>query len=366
MVAALVETSYRAQKTVHAVVAGAVMRVFHQLVKPGPIPSAAERAALHARFKALLEADLEHVRRGAYPEKLLFRTGLRDALRTLPESVLEFPRVILRARRQGYDDLPEMPHPERYPRYYRRTFHWQSDGWFSKKSAKMYDPGVDLLFGGTADVMRRMILPDLAAFLRPACSACSERPATTSPARRSDASAPRHLDIACGTGRFLGQLHETVPDVRLYGLDLSPSYLEHAREQLAHIADLALVAENAEAMPFADGTFDTVSSVFLFHELPSDARRNVLAEAFRVLRPGGLLAILDSAQLDDAGELAFFLANFPRLYHEPYFKGYLSDPLPALVTAAGFELVADRDHFVARAVIARRPPTRPLTSATSS
>jgi len=338
MVAALVETSYRAQKLAHAVVAAAVMRVFHQLVKPGPIPSAPERDALQSRFKALIEADLEHVRNGAYPEKLLFRTGLRDTLRALPEGVLEFPRVILRARRQGYADLPAMPHPERYPHYYRRTFHWQSDGWFSKRSAKMYDPGVDLLFGGTADVMRRMILPDLANFLR-----------------SSPSSSPRHLDIACGTGRFLGQLHATVPDVRLYGLDLSPAYLDFARARLAHIPDLALIAENAEAMPFADGTFDTVSSVFLFHELPSDARRNVLAEAFRVLRPGGLLAILDSAQLDDAGELAFFLQNFPRLYHEPYFKGYLQDPLPELVKGAGFELVADRDHFVSRAVIARRP-----------
>lgn len=347
MVAALIETSYRAQKTAHAVLAGAVMQVFHLLVKPGPIPSAVERDALQTRFRALLEADLAQARSGAYPEKLLFRTGLRDTLRALPGGVLEFPRVILRARRQGYDDLPKMPHPERYPHYYRRTFHWQSDGWFSKKSALMYDPGVDLLFGGTADVMRRMILPDLAAFLRPLANA-----------------SPRHLDIACGTGRFLGQLHETVPGVRLYGLDLSPSYLEHARAQLSHIADLSLVAENAEAMPFADGTFDTVSSVFLFHELPSDARRNVLAEAFRVLRPGGLLAILDSAQLDDAGDLAFFLQNFPRLYHEPYFKGYLADPLPALVTDAGFELVADRDHFVSRAVIARRPG--PLTVATPS
>lgn len=338
MVAALVATSYRAQKTAHALFAGALMQVFHRLVEPGPPPSPAERQRLQQRFRALIDADLAHARAGDYPEKLLFQLGLRDTLRALPEGVFEMPRVILRARRKGYDDLPELDHPERYPRYYRRTFHWQSDGWFSRRSAKMYDPGVDLLFGGTADVMRRMILPDLARFHR-----------------APGVAAPRHLDVACGTGRFLGQLHEAVPHLRLYGLDLSSAYLDHAKEQLAHVPDLSLVAENAEAMPFSAGTFDSVSSVFLFHELPSDARRNVMRELFRVLRPGGLACVLDSAQLDDAAEISFFLQNFHRLYHEPYYKGYLADPLPAMMREAGFEIVDDRDHFVSRAVIARRP-----------
>jgi hypothetical protein len=53
--------------------------------------------------------------------------------------------------------------------------------------------------------------------------------------------------------------------------------------------------------------------------------------------------------------MAFFVQNFHRIYHEPYYKGYLSDPLPEILRGAGFEIVADRDHFVSRAVIARRP-----------
>lgn len=336
MVAALVETSYRAHKTAHAALSLAFTGVLHRLMRPGPPPPPAQREALLRRFKDLLSADLDNVQRGVYPERLLFRTGLRDTLRALPGGVLELPRVILRARRQGYDDLPHMPHPERYPRYYRRTFHWQSDGWFSRRSARYYDPGVDLLFGGTTDIMRRMLLPDLAAFLRPLSEA-------------------RVLDVACGTGRFLGQLHEVVPGARLYGLDLSSAYLAHAREQLAHVPDLSLIADNAELMPFADGTFDAVTSVFLFHELPSDARRKAMSEIARVVRPGGLVALLDSVQLDDAPDVAFFLHNFPRVYHEPYYKGYLQDPLPAIAREAGLEVLDDRDHLLSRAVVARRP-----------
>lgn len=337
MVARLVETGYRAQKTAHALVAGVLMRLFHQLLsKRLPLPSAAERKALQRRFEALLDAEIENVRAGHYSDKVLLQTGFRDALRALPEGVLEMPRVIWRARKNRYDDLPPLSDPDRFPRYYRRTFHWQSDGWFSEHSARMYDPGVDLLFGGTADVMRRMIVPDLVASL-------PEHPA------------PRILDVATGTGRFLAQLHPAAPHARLYGLDLSAPYLKFAREALAHVPDLSLVAENAEHMPFADHTFDAVTCVFLFHELPSDARRNVAREALRVLRPGGLFAVLDSAQLDSAADITFFLESFPRLYHEPYYKGYLRDPLPALLTEAGFEIVDDRDHFVSRAVIARRP-----------
>jgi len=346
MVARLVETGFRAQKTAQALIAGVFMRVFHQFLTANlPLPSPAERKALQRRFRALLTDEINHVRAGHYPERVLFQTNLLETLRALPDGVIEMPRVILRARKNRYDDLPDQatrPHPidlSRFPRYYRRNFHWQSDGWFSDESARRYDAGVDLLFGGTTDIMRRMIVPDVAASL-------------------ADTPSPRVLDIATGTGRFLAQLHLAAPTARLYGLDLSTHYLKFAHTSLAHIAqitDLSLVAENAESMPFADQTFDAVTCVFLFHELPSDARRNVVREAFRVVRPGGLFAVLDSAQLDSAPDIAFFLESFPKLYHEPYFKGYLRDPLPSLLAECGFEVVADRDHFVSRAVIAHRP-----------
>lgn len=340
MAVTLFDASYRAHKTGFALFSGLFMEVFHRLIGRDTIPSAVERDALQRRFRALLDQDLANAKAGYYPDKLLFQIGFRDAMRVLPIGVFEIPRVVWRARHHNHADLPTLAQPDRFPKYYRRTFHWQSDGWFSEQSARLYDPGVDLLFGGTADIMRRMLIPELANALRPLES-------------------PRVLDIACGTGRFLGQLHEALPRARLFGLDLSAPYLKLTRERLAHVSELSLVAENAEDMPFAEGAFDAVSCIFLFHELPSDARRNVLREAFRVLKPGGLFAVLDSAQADDGADIAGFLEAFPRLYHEPYYKGYSKDPLPRALAEVGFEILSETSAFVSRKVIARKPVGAP-------
>src|SRR6185295_7707451 len=102
------------------------------------------------------------------------------------------------------------------PAYYRRNFHWQTDGYLSRRSAELYDVGVELLFLGTADVMRRQIIPPIARHL-------------------AEHGSPRArlLDVATGTGSALRQLALVCPELRYYGLDLSPYYIELARERLS-------------------------------------------------------------------------------------------------------------------------------------
>ena len=53
----------------------------------------------------------------------------------------------------------------KYPDYYLQNFHYQTDGWLSSKSAEIYDYQVESLFLGTADTMRRQILPAVAKFM---------------------------------------------------------------------------------------------------------------------------------------------------------------------------------------------------------
>jgi ubiquinone/menaquinone biosynthesis C-methylase UbiE len=164
----------------------------------------------------------------------------------------------------------------------------------------------------------------------------------------------RLLDVACGTGRTLAQLAAAHPHLRLTGLDLSPYYLQEARRVLADVADVSLVAENAERLPFRNAHFDIVTSVHLFHELPRAARRAVLSEMYRVLRPSGLVVIEDSAQLAESGDLAFFLGRFAAEFHEPFYRDYIADDLVTLLTEAGFRVESVEPHFVAKVVVARK------------
>jgi len=115
----------------------------------------------------------------------------------------------------------------------------------------------------------------------------------------------------------------------------------------------ALAVANAEAMPLASGRFDAVTCVYLLHELPLDARRRVLAEARRVLRPGGLLVLEDACQPADSPALAGALAQFQRDLHEPYFRSYLEHDLAELVTEAGFAVDSVEPHLVSVVVAAR-------------
>ena len=80
----------------------------------------------------------------------------------------------------------------------------------------------------------------------------------------------------------------------------------------------------------------------MFHELPRNARRNVVREMFRVVRPGGLVVIEDSAQLAESPELEGVLRDFPAEFHEPFYADYLEDDLAGILRECGFVDVRDR------------------------
>ncbi len=100
------------------------------------------------------------------------------------------------------------------------------------------------------------------------------------------------LDVACGTGDVSLALRKKAPQARIVGLDFSPGMLELAREKALRTgARLELVEASAEELPFAGDGFDLVTIAFGIRNVVD--RRKALGEFFRVLKPGGRVAILE-------------------------------------------------------------------------
>jgi len=97
----------------------------------------------------------------------------------------------------------------------------------------------------------------------------------------------RVLDVACGTG--VVALTAARLGAKATGLDLTPQLIAHARENAALMeVDIPFHEGDAEALPFADGSFDVVVSQFghMFAPRPEV----VVREMLRVLRHGGRIA----------------------------------------------------------------------------
>jgi ubiquinone/menaquinone biosynthesis C-methylase UbiE len=225
-----------------------------------------------------------------------------------------------------------------YPDYYRRNFHYQTDGYLSEHSAALYDFQVEVLFNGGADVMRRQALVPIADFLR---------------GRRIRDQ--RLLDVACGTGRFIAMLKHNYPRLPVTGVDLSAPYLRHAERDLGPWSWVELVEGAAERLPFADESFDIVTCVYLFHELPGPVRRQAAAEMARVLKPGGRAVFVDSFQIGDEPEFDGLLELFPLAYHEPYFAGFVREDLRALFAQAGLRTLGAERAYMSKVVVLAKP-----------
>jgi ubiquinone/menaquinone biosynthesis C-methylase UbiE len=100
------------------------------------------------------------------------------------------------------------------------------------------------------------------------------------------------LDIGCGDGELARQL----PDGAWIGLDSSPTMLASAPQPA--------VLGDACALPFADASVPAAALLYVLYHLPQP--RRALAEAHRVLRPGGLLAVAAPSR-HDSPELAHAL-----------------------------------------------------------
>jgi len=144
------------------------------------------------------------------------------------------------------------------------------------------------------------------------------------------------LDLACGTANLLPRLAEWGARVGHYtGVDVSSEMLRAAGAKVsASSIPAAVVVADAAALPFPGARFDTVVSASALHDFP--APEHALAEARRVLRPGGRLLLVDWSR----GRIAMRALNaWLRLSGDSFRRMYTIDEAGALLRDAGFRVV---------------------------
>ena len=155
----------------------------------------------------------------------------------------------------------------------------------------------------------------------------------------------RVLEVGCGTGAIARALVRWPGVGDVLGVDPSPILLRRARELSEGIENLSFQEGDGRQLPLGDASFDAVVLHRVLSHVPGP--EDVLAEAFRVLRPGGRLAVFDGdyATITLAGGAADPLEMCVAAFR----PAYITDPwlvrrLCALVHDASFAGGRLRSH----------------------
>ncbi|MFT3894335.1 MAG: class I SAM-dependent methyltransferase [Anaerolineales bacterium] len=146
------------------------------------------------------------------------------------------------------------------------------------------------------------------------------------------------LDVGCGTGAVAIPAKLRVgKNGKAAGIDPAPEMIAVAREKARRAGlEIDFRVGVIESLPFADNTFDAVTSSLMMHHLTDDLRVRGLAEIWRTLKPGGRIVIADMRRPEGSAFKKFFTAAI--LHHGHVVQFGLQDLKP-LLKDAGFENV---------------------------
>lgn len=140
----------------------------------------------------------------------------------------------------------------------------------------------------------------------------------------------RALDIGTGTGRLAYGLKNRFPDAGVSGLDIAGPMVRFAHKR------------TAEDSKFPDNHFDVIASNILHHEVDQQATDGIIAETFRILRPGGVYYPIDHPTGKQAPKKTvstnFWAFNDRAINNEVWRDAFEARDFAQLLRDAGFEV----------------------------
>ncbi|MBH8554211.1 class I SAM-dependent methyltransferase [Nostocaceae cyanobacterium CENA357] len=225
------------------------------------------------------------------------------------------------------NDLAQVQNPEiSYPDYYLTSFHAYETGNLSWQAAFEVEPAAHAVHakiwqGANAqgDAKLRQSYHDILK------SSLLHTPQDI-------------LDLGCSVGLSTFALQEVYPHAKITGLDLSPYFLAVANYRAQQRqTKIDWVHATAESTGLPNASFDLVSIFLVCHELPQLATQKIFAEARRVLRPGGSLAIMDmNPQAEAYTKMPPYILTLLKST-EPYLDQYFALDIEQTMIEAGFQ-----------------------------
>jgi SAM-dependent methyltransferase len=234
----------------------------------------------------------------------------------------ELERCLDEAEGQGPGSLEYDP-DWAAPGYVEADIHLQPGGYLNDSLAGLlYDYGLKVFLGGNADEDK--IFKQVAMM-------------TAVP---EDGNTARVLDLGCSAGGTTTALARHMPGAEVVGVDVSAPMLRYAHlRAIGQDSAVDFRQMSAEQLDFPDNHFDAVLAMLLFHEVPVPSGKRILDEIYRVLRPGGVITVVDfpGDRWRDV-YMMFFAAMDATDNGEPFLPDFIRSNVEDHMTAAGFAL----------------------------
>ena len=157
-----------------------------------------------------------------------------------------------------------------------------------------------------------------------------------------DGQIKRVLDMGCGIGQLSIAVKERFPEAEVWGVDVAGPMIRYGHMRAVDLnVEVNFAQRLAEDTKFPDNHFDIVASYILHHEVTAEASKQIFAEAFRVLRPGGVFFPIDFTTGGKARANAFgtFMRWIDQRWNNEVWRAeYSSVDFPGEMRKVGFDV----------------------------